>query len=98
RRGSVDGLVFGPLLGTLKILQKSSADPNPFEVQCMTNSLQDVGNLSWLSFVQIENGQGEVISRVTLTSHGEAHLEVEKRQSPLSPSWSTISKDEWLEG
>jgi hypothetical protein len=61
-----------------------------------TESMQELflGNLAWLSFAHIGNGQDEVISKITLTSQGEARLEVEKKQSPLSPSWSRIARCE----
>lgn len=91
--GHVDGQTFGPLPGTLTVLPTSAADPNPCDVQCVTASLQEVGALSWLSFVRMEYGQSEVISRVLSDENG-MRVVVEKGLYPLSPSWCALIPEE----
>jgi hypothetical protein len=96
--GKVDEQNFGPLLGTLKLLPTSGEDPNPFLVELTTDSPSDVGSLYWGSFTCLQDAQGELNSKFGFIEKGQARLEIEKNQSIISPSWSTLSREELVDG
>src|SRR6266516_1652137 len=96
--GKVDEHTFGPLLGTLDLLPAIGKDPGPFLVQLTTDSLTDVGHLHWTTFIHFLDGGGTLESTIVLTGNGQARLEVVPSHSLMSPSWSSVSREETVQG
>jgi hypothetical protein len=96
--GKVDEHTFGPLPGTLDLLPATGKDPGPFLVQLATDSLTDIGHLYWTTFIYFLDGGGTLESTIVLTGNGQARLEVAQGHSLMGPSWSTISREETIQG
>lgn len=87
--GDVDGNLFGPLNGSLKLFLPDDTDSNPFRVELSTENTGSIGTLFWTSFSQYPHGQGLSCGTVTLNNEDLIILETRDNNSRISPSWFT---------
>ena len=93
--GQLDQQECGPLTGTLKLLPRYAADPNPFMVTLVTEARQG-SCLRWYSYTAHQTRQGEINSLVQVTDK-QIRLETTPAQKVIDGiAWSVPVQNPYL--